>query len=218
MQNRPGTRQLIIGISAHADGKDQRKGMDSGMDGFQAKPVTMTTLATLTGSDVALGGVKVKAEAASSHQQQQQDSKMAPRQVPVVLIASDVPTMKPHAAVGVFDQQGWNVEIVNDGAACLRELQKRNWNFVLIDDDLPDMSGVECINAFREWERANRVQSQKHVVLVSEGYLSTTSEARMYAQPPHGFNGVLSKPVSWGDLKSLIANSKTDGKMDIIVR
>ena len=88
----------------------------------------------------------------------------------------------------------------------------------MIDDDLPDMSGVDCINEFREWERANRVQSQKHVFLVSEGCHATTREARMYTQPPVGFNGVLSKPVPWGDLRSLIEKSEGDGEMEIIVR
>jgi CheY-like chemotaxis protein len=214
--NRLGVRQKIIGISAHADGKDQQKGMDAGMDGFHPKPISMKTLSTLTGSEVTQQSVHGGSAPLGIKRKDVEST--AARSTPVVLIASDVPTARPHAVLKIFDQQGWNAEIVNDAGSCLRELQKRNWNFVLIDDDLPDMSGVECIQEFRAWERANRVQSQKHVYLVSEGCHSATREARMYTQPPHGFNGVLSKPVPWGDLRSLIEKSEGDGEMEIIVR
>jgi CheY-like chemotaxis protein len=53
-ENRPWFRQLIIGISAHANANDSGQGIKVGMDQFWPKPVSIKKLMELQESDVAV--------------------------------------------------------------------------------------------------------------------------------------------------------------------
>jgi CheY-like chemotaxis protein/signal transduction histidine kinase len=137
--------------------------------------------------------------------------------VPVCLIATDTPSIKSSDVLTKLESNGWKVIVIHDGNDALRLLQMRNWDAVLIDDDLPVIAGTPCVTKFREWEQNNRVNIQKNVCLVCDGDIPSPDDKASVIQPPAGIDGVLRNPVQWKDLNYYIQKSKKDGP-GIVVR
>ena len=234
-QNRAWFRQYIIGISAHANMNDSGQGIRAGMNEFKAKPVTIATLTELQQSEEVvsrtnqLDELEGSASRTSTVDDDDDILPLEPRSMLdtgmegvsaelVCLIATDSPTIQPNQLPPELQSLGWKVVVVNDGTDCMRLLQMRNWDVVLIDDDLPKLPGVSCIASFREWEGKNRVNLQKNVFLVCEGEIPSPLDKRSMVQPPEGCNGVLGRPVPWTDLQQLLQTNNGDRGMDIVVR
>jgi CheY-like chemotaxis protein len=137
--------------------------------------------------------------------------------VPVCLIATDTPTVKSSNVLTNLEANGWKVIVIHDGNDALRLLQMRNWDAVLIDDDLPVLAGTPCVTKFREWEQNNRVNKQKNVCLVCDGDIPSPDDTASVIQPPAGIDGVLRNPVQWKDLNYHIEKTKRDGPLGTIV-
>jgi len=128
--------------------------------------------------------------------------------VPVCLMATDRPTNTSSEVLTHLESHGWKVVVVHDGADALRLLQMRNWDAVLVDDDLPGLSGTLCMSKFREWEDENRVNRQKNTFLVSDLDIPSPLDRSAVVQAPSGFDHVLPKPVAWADLRMLLHRSE----------
>lgn len=135
----------------------------------------------------------------------------------VCLIATDRPTQTSSEVLTHMHSYGWKVVVVHDGQDALRLLQMRNWDAVLIDDDLPSYPGTACVGRFREWEHENRVNQQKNIFLVSDLDIPSPFDRNAIVQPPNGCDHVLRKPVVWSDLKRLLHRSSQEPSMSIII-
>lgn len=138
--------------------------------------------------------------------------------VPVCLIATDTPTVKSSDVLHQLESNGWKVIVIHDGNDALRLLQMRNWDAILIDDDLPVIAGTPCVTKFREWEQNNRVNKQKNVCLVCDGDIPSPDDKASVIQPPAGIDGILRNPVQWKDLSYFIERTKKEGPLGIVVR
>jgi PleD family two-component response regulator len=134
------------------------------------------------------------------------------------LLATDLPPTLPNTLQQELQSHGWNVVAVSKGTDCLTALQMRNWDVVLIDDDLPQIPGASCIMAFREWEEKNRVNRQKNVFLICEGDIPSPDDNLALVHLPEGCNGVIGRPVSWTYLQYLMRPKEGDRGLDIVVR
>lgn len=233
-QNRSWFRQFIVGMSAHANMNDSGQGKRAGMDSFKAKPITVDTLMQLQASDECFSRTQQLDELESEqHKGSTADDDILPIAAQsvgvgigvdgmpgeiVCLVASDLPSTQPNPLKQELQSHGWKVVAVNDGTDCLRLLQMRNWDVVLIEDELPQLPGASCILAFREWEGKNRVNRQRNVFLVCEGDIPSPVNKLSLVQPPEGCNGVLGRPVPWKDLQFLLQPKDGDRGMDIVVR
>ena len=135
---------------------------------------------------------------------------------PVCLLATDTPTQQPCEVLTQLEREGWKVIVVHDGQDALRLLKLRNWNAVLIDDDLPVSGGAECAKGFRVWEQHNRVNRQRNVYMVCKVPIPSIFDKSSIVQPPTGFDGVLGTPVEWEQLNHML-RMKKDRSLDIIV-
>jgi CheY-like chemotaxis protein len=237
-QNRSWDKQLIIGISAHEDMNDSGQGIRVGMDAFLPKPITSKTLTELQGSSAMILRTRKLDEWDSSVKRVSfVDSNPSGRGTPSLfwpsssnvsstsvsvreracLIATDTPAMRYNTLSQQLESMGWKVVVINDGTDCQRLLRLRNWDAVLIDDDLPQRLGVSCIAAFRKWEGQNRVNGQKNIFLVCNGDIPSPSDQNSWIQAPNGCNGVLRKPVSFNDLQCLLNPGGANGGMGIVV-
>jgi hypothetical protein len=108
--------------------------------------------------------------------------------------------------------------VVPDGESVLHNLRKRNWDAVLIDDDIPLLSGTGCITKFREWEKKNRVNGQRNTFLICNGDIPSPFDKTSVVQPPSGFDNVLGKPVEWNDMRFMITEARGSREFDIVVR
>ena len=124
---------------------------------------------------------------------------------PCCLIAEDSHSIAK-ALKRCVESRGWCVSVVDNGEDGLRLLKMRNWNCVLLDDQMPRLSGTNCIVQFREWEGHNRIARQKHVYLVSAYYAPTE-----YAMFPTAFDGAISKPVKMKHLLQVLDSIKEAG-------
>jgi CheY-like chemotaxis protein len=138
--------------------------------------------------------------------------------VPVCLIATDTPTVESSDVLINLESNGWKVIVIHDGNDALRLLQMRNWDAVLIDDDLPVLAGTPCVTKFREWEQNNRVNKQKNVCLVCDGDIPSPDDKASIIQPPAGIDGVLGNPVQWKDLNYIIEKTRKEGPLGIVER
>lgn len=105
-----------------------------------------------------------------------------------------------------MEELGWKAKIVQDGESAFRVLKLRNWGAVVVDDELPILSGIECISRFRDWESKNRVNRQNKIFLVcTRGIPAINNDlSTSVVQVPNNFDGVLNSPVSLDRFKELI--------------
>ena len=99
---------------------------------------------------------------------------------------------------------GWKVVSVIDPDSALGLLKMRNWDAVLVDDEL---GCSRCIAIFREWEKNHRVNRQKNVIHLSANYVST--QAGTSFQVPTGFDGALGKPIQVNSIESFLKEART---------
>lgn len=96
-----------------------------------------------------------------------------------------------------IEKQKWRVCLARDGEAALELLKLRSWDAVFMDDQLPKLSGSDCITKFRIWEKENRKTRQMNMFLCSADGI-----CKNYAT--EGFDAFLCKPVKWTHLIEIL--------------
>jgi CheY-like chemotaxis protein len=112
-----------------------------------------------------------------------------------LVVKSYNPAGKPQITE-VTEENGWKAVVVHTGEAALRLLQMRNWDAVLLDDELSGLTSCMIMEHFREWEKKNRVNRQKNVFQVNSSYIPFVLGTSSSVQLPSGFDGALGKPLS----------------------
>jgi len=235
--NRVWFHQYIIGISAHANGKDAEVGIKAGMDRFMGKPVPLKSLKDLaeckpvSGSGSLLDAKHQESLSAtdmadlfdedkSSCSSSMSLSERGLRQS--CLIAKDNSDPSLHSLQRLVEICGWRVVVVNNGDDALRMLKLRNFGMVLIDSALPISavggsahSGCSIVARFREWEQRSRVVRQKNILLLSDTYSAKSNSL------PLGCDGVVEKPPDPSKISSILENASREtfkGNRDILIR
>ena len=129
-------------------------------------------------------------------------------------------TMISDIAKKVAAESGWKSTVVHNGEAALRLLQMRNWDAVLLDEELPSITSCKVIETFREWESKNRVNRQKNVFQVNSSFIPLGLEASTAStsiQLPSGFDGALGKPLCSKVLKDFLSNSAKGSSTSLIM-
>ena len=103
---------------------------------------------------------------------------------------------------------GHDVVLAENGSICLEDLEQNTFDVVLMDIQMPVMSGLDAIKEIRKREQGI---SFHQPVIALTAYSLRGEEERFLEE---GFDGYLSKPL---DLKELIAEFKRvmiiDGKL-----
>lgn len=123
---------------------------------------------------------------------------------PICLLVEDC-TSVAKAMMNCIKRQNWQVHLAQDGNSALDLLKSRRWNIILMDDQLPIMSGSECVLKFREWEqKENRKFRQNNLFLCSADAHHDDDLSIL------GFDGVLSKPIQMPKLISTLHKCALD--------
>lgn len=246
--HRPFFRQYIIGISAHANEKDVAKGLEVGMDDFKPKPVTFKQLADLHNSKdlkafsdrldhIAAAGTMmidvngVSAEGAADTETKDDpnntsevdtDPKSSNTAIHFCLIAVAKATAATDLVEKAAGEKGWKTVVVRNGEDALRLMKMRNWDVILLDEELPVLATTQCVARFRAWEDNNRVNRQRNVVLLSASCVSMVIGSKSMVQLPFGFDCSLGKPIRTNEFEYIMTQanrSATDfGVRDIVSR
>ena len=237
--HRPGYRQYIVGMSAHASGNDVHRGLSIGMNAYRPKPVSFEDLRLLQGEGfeelvdavkeqdnyTASGTSSPSLTAGMMHARSESRCilSLAPQVERVCLIATSDEKVAELVKAAARDQ-GWHAITARNGEEALNLMKKRNWGAVLLDSDTAELSGLSCVSRFRVWEKQNRVHRQKNVHLLTSGLTSCT---RLHGylselQLPMGVDAALGKPVLKEEVKQALMScegkSVSFAARDIVTR
>ena len=248
-ENRATCRQLIIGISAHADESIAEQGREAGMDEFMPKPIGIKLLAGLIESEAVKtmgkvldltrnGEVEPGILALESSANGPEPLLTSNGNASIDFVPKDLapPCGKrpranflPHSESGkacllfclpfpsssililqhCMISHGWDTTFVSRDNEALKSLQTRNWDAVLIQDNIP----MSFIASFRSWELANRVNRQRNVFLVSS--IPFGGNPKFIAHAPFGFSYVLGTESIWEQMSLYL--TRDGSEVDIIL-
>jgi signal transduction histidine kinase/CheY-like chemotaxis protein len=115
-----------------------------------------------------------------------------------VLIAEDN-LINQKLACGLLEKRGHQVWVAWNGAEALSAMEKRDYDLVLMDVQMPEMDGIAATVAWREKEKGT--SRHQPIVAMTALVLSGDRERCIAA----GMDGYLSKPIRPVDLDAVLA-------------
>lgn len=130
--------------------------------------------------------------------QPQIEPQIEPQQVhvhPIKILLADDDEMGRGVAQKLLKRRGYDVTAVGKGAEILEELQKGEFEIVLTDISMPDMSGTQVARIIRSGERAG-IDPKIPIIAMTAHAFSDDRKRFMDA----GINGYVAKPVNLEEL------------------
>jgi len=85
-----------------------------------------------------------------------------------------------------LQREGYEVDIARNGVECLRMIEKKIYDFILMDLQMPVMDGIETTKEFESWNSDRQLSSKMHPSLLSRNShkwnLITRGQMRMWNQ------------------------------------
>ena len=116
-----------------------------------------------------------------------------------ILLAEDN-LVNQKIAVRVLEKRGWEVVAVNNGKESLEAISKTRFDLVLMDDQMPEMSGVEAVTIIRTEEK----QTGLHLPIIAMTANAMAGDREKYLAV--GMDGYVSKPIDRDQLFREIIN------------
>jgi len=101
-----------------------------------------------------------------------------------------------------LESQGHRVVAVANGEKVLQALRRQIFDVVLLDEEMPGMSGTQVLRAIREGEK----QYAASTVIAVTGYDTETDRDRLLSA---GFQSVIGKPFRLDALEAILRNCAT---------
>ncbi len=119
-----------------------------------------------------------------------------------ILLAEDN-TVNQLIAVRILEKLGWKVTAVNNGQEVLNILNNQTFDVILMDDNMPLLSGVEATQVIRREEK----QTGHHVPVIAMTANAMAGDREKYLAS--GMDGYVSKPIDRNLLYEEIVNLVT---------
>lgn len=97
-------------------------------------------------------------------------------------------------AASLFKKLGMETTVAENGRECLAQLEQGDYDVVLMDIQMPVMSGDEALREIRDKERG----TSSHQPVIALTAYSLNDDKRRFRE--EGFDGYLSKPLETGEL------------------
>ena len=110
-----------------------------------------------------------------------------------ILVAEDNPVNRT-LAVRLLEKQGHKVSTAGNGLEALSELEKQDFDLVLMDVQMPEMDGIEATKAIRNREK----QTQKRVIILALTAHAMPADREICLAA--GMDGYISKPINKEEL------------------
>jgi CheY-like chemotaxis protein len=115
-----------------------------------------------------------------------------------VLLAEDNP-INQKLAVRLLEKQGHSVTLANDGAQAVAAVKEGEFDVVLMDVQMPNMSGLEAAAAIRVLERG----TDRHLPIVAMTAHAMKGDQERCLEA--GMDGYISKPIQLAHMMDVIA-------------
>jgi signal transduction histidine kinase/DNA-binding NarL/FixJ family response regulator len=120
---------------------------------------------------------------------------------PLHILVADDAELNRDLVIELLHKRGHSAEGVADGRAALAALDRGDFDVVLMDEEMPHMTGLEATSAIRQRE----VSSQKHQIIIGlSGYATEEDEARFRSA---GMDACLAKPVHMNKLYEAVESA-----------
>ncbi len=116
-----------------------------------------------------------------------------------ILLAEDNP-VNQKLATRMLERRGYHVVIASNGREALSALEKRSYDLVLMDVQMPEMDGLEATMLLREREK---VSGERQLVFAMTALVMKGDRERCMEA---GMDGYLSKPIRPQELDEVLDN------------
>jgi CheY-like chemotaxis protein len=115
-----------------------------------------------------------------------------------ILLAEDNP-VNQKVALRVLKHLGYQADVVNNGREVIAAIESKSYDLILMDIQMPEMSGLEATEYIREREIASQLAPVAIVAITANA-----SHDDQFTCSDAGMNDYISKPIQIDKLKDIL--------------
>jgi signal transduction histidine kinase/HPt (histidine-containing phosphotransfer) domain-containing protein len=117
------------------------------------------------------------------------------QRLPLHLLLADDNVVNQKVALRLFDQMGYRIDIAGDGLEALEALERKDYDIVFMDVQMPEMDGLEATRRIRESERtlAGDLTPPQPLIIIAMTANAMTGDREKCLKA--GMDDYLAKPV-----------------------
>ncbi len=115
-----------------------------------------------------------------------------------ILLAEDNP-VNQKVALRVLKHLGYQADVVNNGREAIAAIESKSYDLILMDIQMPEMSGLEATEYIREREIASKLAPVAIVAITANA-----SHDDQFTCSDAGMNDYISKPIQIDKLKDIL--------------
>ncbi len=135
----------------------------------------------------------------------------SPTEQEVFILLAEDEIINQEVARAILESQGWQVTVVENGQEALKEMQKSDFDLVLMDIQMQVLDGLQATTAIREKEK----ESGKHTPVIALTAHAMEGDREKYLEA--GMDDYISKPITSESLIGVVSQhiTKMDGHKKI---
>ncbi|KAJ3278207.1 hypothetical protein HK104_002566, partial [Borealophlyctis nickersoniae] len=118
-----------------------------------------------------------------------------------LLLAEDNP-INQRVAVPMLKRLGFNVDVVEDGRQAFQAVHSKTYDMILMDCQMPEMSGYEATGVIRQWYESKGVNRNDQVPIIAMTANAMADDRRKCLDC--GMDDYISKPIDSTQLHSVL--------------
>ena len=115
-----------------------------------------------------------------------------------ILLTEDNP-VNQKVALRVLKHLGYQADVVNNGREAVEAIESKSYDLILMDIQMPEMSGLEATEYIREREIASQLAPVAIVAITANA-----SHDDQFTCSDAGMNDYISKPIQIDKLKDIL--------------
>lgn len=198
IRRRPDLRGAVIMMLSSADRQeDAARCRDLGVAAYLVKPVTASGL--LDAIQLALGRSTLARTTSSA------PAENLPRHRPLRILLAEDNAVNQKLAIALLGKQGHTITVACNGREAVEAWRNTPFDVILMDGQMPDLSGLEAAEIIRREEKA---RGNQHVPIIAVTAHAMKGDRERFLAA--GMDDYLTKPIQARDLTRALAGIRPD--------